>query len=134
MTSATKRLTSHVQQQDTQTQTRTIFITALLNYVILAYTSDTRSKNLYKKPAPMHVTKTAWFDWSTVSENFCYKKNVYRIELRSIRCKFLVSFLYEFLERVSHPIRKLCEKLVHASCVKVHSTSCAEYRCTYTRK
>ena len=53
------------------------------------YRGDTCSRSLYKRRAPMHVTKTVWFNWSAVFESFWYMK-LHGIELRSLQCKFLV--------------------------------------------
>jgi len=38
------------------------------------YKGDTRSRNLFQKLAPIHVTKTVRFDWSAEFESFWYQK------------------------------------------------------------
>jgi len=50
---------------------------------------DTHSRNLYQKLALMRMTKTVQFDWSAVFES------LHRIELRSVRSKFLVQVSWE---------------------------------------
>ena len=49
-------------------------------------------RNLYQKLTSMHVTKIVRFDWSAVFRSTVVSRTrkLHRVELRSIRCKFLV--------------------------------------------